>query len=325
MSHSISALQEDLKKLQQPPFHILLVDDQPIIAAAIKQMLQDDQDFELHHCEKGTDAIRMATELKPTVILQDLVMPDMDGFQLVQYYQQLDATKDIPIIVLSSKDEAESKAKAFEKGANDYLVKLPNKIELLARLRYHNRTSIERMELRIALQELARISTTDALTNIANRRSFDDTFASEWKRAIRNKLPLSIALMDIDFFKQYNDNYGHQEGDECLIQVGECLKDNVQRPSDLAARYGGEEFIVLFPETECKGASSIAESLRQKIAELNIKHEFSSAAKHITVSIGVATITPHPDSSPEILLKEADTNLYKAKDSGRNQLHASCL
>ncbi|MDX8397631.1 MAG: diguanylate cyclase [Mariprofundaceae bacterium] len=265
----------------------------------------------------------MAHELHPTIILQSLVMPDIDDFELLQSYKQHESTKDTPIIVLSSSDKAVIKAKAFEMGASDYLIKLPEQIELLARIRYHNHTSIEHMELQLALQELAYISNTDGLTGIANRRSFDQRLSDEWKRSIRNNHNLSIALMDIDFFKQFNDNYGHQAGDDCLINVAQCLNDHIRRPPDLAARYGGEEFVVILPETSLQDADIVAEMLRGQIEDLNIPHAYSQACQHISVSIGVASVIPSSDLSLEQLIKAADEHLYQAKDGGRNQI-SSC-
>jgi len=268
----------------------------------------------------------MANQLRPTVILQDLVMPDMDGLKLVQYYQHLDATKNVPILVLSSREDGESKALAFETGANDYLVKLPNTIELLARLRYHNQTSIERMELHVALKELERISTTDALTNIANRRYFDDLLEKQWRLAMRNRTPISLALIDIDFFKQYNDHYGHQLGDACLTQVAHTLREIPKRPTDLIARYGGEEFVALLPDTPMDGAKKVSEALRQAIEQSNIEHHYSNIEKHLTISIGIATnIAPAATQHIESLLRIADENLYIAKKSGRNRVHSSLM
>lgn len=321
----LSGLSKQLDSLKEPPFHILLVDDQAIIAAAIRNMLKEDAHFELHHCAKGTDAIRVASELQPTVILQDLVMPDMNGLQLVKYYQRIPATQDIPIIVLSSKEDGETKAEAFEAGANDYLVKLPSKIELLARLRYHSRTRIERLELQLALKELERISTTDGLTKIANRRYFNKTLEKEWKLALRKKEPLSIALMDIDFFKQYNDHYGHQAGDDCLIQVAASLQASLNRPTDMVARYGGEEFVAIFPNTGLEGAKTMAETLRQNIQDLHVKHGYATDVGYVTVSIGVATIIPDENNHAEALLKASDDCLYVSKREGRNRIDSKQL
>ena len=319
------SLKSRLQKIKQPPFHILLVDDQKIIAAAIGKMLEDDADFELHHCDKAVSAVRMASSLKPTVILQDLVMPDMDGLQLVEYYQRVPATKDIPIIVLSSKETGETKAEAFEAGANDYLVKLPSKIELQARIRYHSRTRIERMELELTLQELERISTTDALTGIANRRVFNERLEQEWRQGLRQTSMLSIVMMDIDFFKLYNDNYGHQAGDDCLARVAQAIRAVVHRPCDLVARYGGEEFVAILPSTSQEGALLVAERMRETVANLALKHEYATDLGCVTISAGLACAVPCVNQSLEHLLRVADDCLYAAKKAGRNRVETKLL
>ncbi|MDX8411547.1 MAG: PleD family two-component system response regulator [Mariprofundaceae bacterium] len=302
------------------PYRVLLVDDQAIIAEAVRRMLGDADDLELHYCENGSEALRMAAEIMPAVILQDLVMPDVDGLDLLRFYRAFDKTRDIPVVVLSSKEEANVKAEAFARGANDYLVKLPDKIELLARLRYHTRAYIVHLERDAALRELERLSSIDGLTSIANRRSFDQTLQKEWKRCARDKKPLSLALMDVDNFKLYNDHYGHQAGDSCLQKVATAINACFHRPGDLAARYGGEEFVVILPDTPLEGAEVIADMIRQSVSDLDIEHKHAEAAKHVTISIGIACATPAPKSSPEALIKAADQALYKAKESGRNQV-----
>jgi len=299
------------------------VDDQTIIHEAVRRMLSDAKDIELHYCGEGGDALRMASEIQPDVILQDLVMPDVDGLMLVKYYRANDKTRNTPIVVLSSRDEAKTKAEAFTAGANDYLVKLPDQIEMLARLRYHAKVHIALLERNAALEELKRVSITDGLTGLYNRRHFDNTLDSEWKRARREQQPLSLVMLDVDHFKQFNDNYGHQAGDDCLVQVANALQLPLRRPVDTAARYGGEEFITILPNTPGEGALVVAEKMRQAIAALNIPHEHSSAANHVTVSLGVATTMPTKDKNMEALIKSVDTALYEAKEAGRNRSIAS--
>jgi len=178
------------------------------------------------------------------------------------------------------------------------------------------------MELQLTLKELERISTTDGLTKIANRRHFNDSLEKEWKLALRQKKELSIVLMDIDFFKQYNDHYGHQAGDDCLIQVAASLKASLNRPSDLVARYGGEEFVAIFPDTPLEGAEIMAENLRKHVQDLQLKHEYATDAGCVTISIGVATMIPDANGNAEALLKLADDGLYMAKGAGRNRIHS---
>jgi len=317
----VQTLEERIKELSTPPFRVLLVDDQAIIAAAIKMLLADADDLELIVCDKGVDAVRVASEIKPTVILQDLIMPDMSGMQLVRFYRMNEKTADIPVIVLSSKEEAEIKADAFEAGANDYLVKLPQKAELVARLRYHAKAYIEHLELHMALEEVRRLSNHDGLTDIPNRRYFDEVFIREFSRAQREQEPLSVALIDIDHFKLYNDNYGHQMGDDTLIKVAHSLHEGAHRPTDFVARYGGEEFTVIMPNTSSEGAENLLERLRIAVEKLVIQHEYSTATGCISISIGFVTIVPTADDHYEPLLKLADEALYIAKESGRNRVH----
>ncbi|MFQ5344455.1 MAG: diguanylate cyclase, partial [Mariprofundus sp.] len=261
--------------------------------------------------------------LQPDVILQDLVMPDVDGMMLVKYYHANPLTRDIPIVVLSSRDEARTKAEAFIAGANDYLVKLPDSIELLARLRYHAKVHASLLERNAALEELKRISITDGLTGLYNRRYFDETFAKEWRRAMRDQKPLSLVMLDVDHFKQFNDHYGHQDGDGCLVQVAAALQGTKCRAGDIVARYGGEEFIGIFTDTEIAGAMTVAEKIRLAVTKLNIPHHQSQTADYVTVSVGVASAIPSDDTAREALIKAADTALYRAKETGRNRVAAS--
>lgn len=160
----------------------------------------------------------------------------------------------------------------------------------------------------------------DGLTGIANRRSFDETMEKEYRRAKRTPSPLSLIMIDIDYFKPYNDLYGHQRGDQCLIDVAAALTEVLQRPSDLVARYGGEEFAIILPETNAEGAVKIGEALRSKIEKLGIEHGYSNTSKYVTVSVGVATQIPEPQTEISELIGAADRALYDAKRAGRNRI-----
>ena len=213
---------------------VLLVDDQIIIAEAIRRMLADELDIEFHFVGDAQAALATAVKLKPTVILQDLVMPTIDGFELVRQFRTHPDTQDTPVILLSAKEDPKLKAQGFNVGANDYLVKLPDRLELIARIRYHSAAYINRLQrddafrfLRESQQKLAdanielqKLAALDGLTGIANRRRFDEAIKSEWHRALRDKRPLSIMLCDIDWFKLYNDANGHLAGDLCLKSGG---------------------------------------------------------------------------------------------------------
>ena len=182
------------------------------------------------------------------------------------------------------------------------------------------RDMTDQKNAQMALQSLA---TCDGLTGIANRRAFDERLGIEWSRAARDRQPLSLLMLDVDFFKRYNDNYGHQQGDECLRKVASAMADAVFRPADLSARYGGEEFVVLMPNVSANGAAAVAERVCAAIAELGIPHAHSDVAGHVTASIGVATLQPDAGVPPESLVAAADSALYMAKDSGRNRVVVS--
>ncbi len=318
---------------------VLLVDDQAMIAEGIRRMIADEPDIRFHYCADPKKAVHEAIACKATVILQDLVMPDVDGMTLVRFYRNNPSTRDVPVIVLSSKDDPNIKSDAFDHGATDYLVKLPEKVELLARIRAHAKSYIaqkerdeafsnlrsmqeqlEKMntELSRSNRELQRLSAMDGLTGLANRRQFDTSLEVEWQRATRSSLPLSLIFADIDFFKRFNDHYGHQCGDDCLQRVANALQHSIHRPADLVSRYGGEEFVMILPETTADGAKTVADKVLAAVASLNIPHANSEAAEHVTLSIGVATLCPKEGSQPQELIETADKMLYRAKESGRN-------
>lgn len=313
--------------------NVLLVDDQAMVAEGIRRMLEDESDIDFYYCADPSNAINQALEVDATIVLQDLVMPDIDGLTLVRFFRANNLTKDVPIIVLSSKEDPKIKSDAFANGANDYLVKLPDKIELVARIRAHTKHYLMQLERDAAFfalremqkqlersnAELQRLSSLDGLTGIANRRQFDETLRREWQRAQRDSAPLSLILLDIDYFKLYNDSYGHQRGDECLKRVAHALASTISRPADLVARYGGEEFVAVLPGTDAKGAEKLAERFRRSVQALEIDHGASNAGEHVTISAGIATVIPEVDTSVDSFVESADRALYLAKEQGRNQ------
>jgi two-component system chemotaxis family response regulator WspR len=317
---------------------VLLVDDQLIIVEAVRRMLAGHPDIEFHYVTRGEDACRAALALHPTVILQDLVMPNADGFELIRAYRAQAALAEVPVIVLSAKEEARLKAHGFTVGANDYLVKLPDQLELAARIRHHSRGYISGLQrdaayrsLRASQEELARanlelqkLAALDGLTGIANRRRFDEALREEWLRGRRQKSPLSLLLCDVDFFKAYNDYLGHPAGDLCLKKVAARLTDQLKRPADLAARYGGEEFALLLPDTGPDGALLVAEGCRGALEALALPHLHSSHGV-ITMSVGLASTVPGEHMTPEDLVAQADEALYEAKRCGRNRVMVAPL
>ena len=313
---------------------VLLIDDQEKVAEWIQQALSNEEDIEFHYCQDPSKAIRLAAKINATVILQDLVMPEFDGLMMVRYFRANKESAKIPIIALSASNESSFKSDAFLLGANDYLIKLPETIELIARIRYHSQAYINQLQrdeafralkesqaqLAEANRTLEKLSSLDSLTGLANRRIFDNTLKKEWYRATRGGKFISLIMIDIDCFKLYNDHYGHQGGDSCLKKVANGLCSAIHRESDLLARYGGEEFSVILPDTDLNGAVKVAEEMLQAVKALRIEHPKSKVSDFISISIGVSAMVPQKKTEPEILVAAADQALYKAKEDGRDQV-----
>lgn len=327
------ALAEDISVAPPRRTVVLLVDDQPMVADAIRRMLLDDPNVEVHCCSEVGAALRLAHQVRPTVILQDLVMPDVDGFAILRLFRADKEVSNVPVMVLSSKEDPRDKSKAFELGASDYVVKIPDKVELLARVRAHSRSylaqlerdeafrAIEEMKKQLELQnaELQRLSTIDALTGIHNRRYFDEMLQREWRRGSRERFAVAVVLIDVDRFAAFNDRYGRHAGDECLQRIARIVAGVARRPGDVAARFGGEEFALLLPNTASEGAGVVANNLRQLVARLDIRHAASDVAEHVTLSLGVACARdPSRSASPAALLERAEEALTRAKRLGRN-------
>ncbi len=268
----------------------------------------------------------MFQQAAPDLIIMDIIMPVMDGIEAARQIRALQQQEEewVPIIFLSAKQKSEDIEKAIDAGGDDYLIKPVDQVVLNAKLRAMERIVAMRKKLQQANHALRMMSVRDGLTGIANRRYFDETLAREMKRAQRSGRPLSLIMCDIDHFKAYNDNYGHQAGDDCLKYVARTLANVSKRPGDLVARYGGEEFAIILPETNLDGAQQIAKAVHQAVEQLGLTHHYSPVADHVTISMGVATITPDRDqaikTSIRQLIKAADEALYQAKAAGRNQI-----
>ncbi|MFC5355883.1 diguanylate cyclase [Azospirillum himalayense] len=290
---------------------ILVVDDIPSNVHVLSRILKDDHD--IYFATDGAKALELAQSRLPDLVLLDIMMPGMDGYEVCSRLKADPVTRDIPVIFISAKSEVEDETYGLEVGAIDFISKPISPPIVKARVRNH-------LLLKRQTDLLRTLSFNDGLTGIANRRRFDEVFLREWRRCGRAQLSLSLIMLDVDQFKPYNDHYGHQAGDECLRAVAQLLAEQMMRPGDLIARYGGEEFVCLLPETDEDGAVQVAERLRQTVAERRMPHAVSHVADHITISLGVATARPTLDDTPERLTQLADGLLYEAKRAGRNRV-----
>ena len=289
---------------------VLLVDDQIIVAQAVHRLFAQDKDIAFHYCPSPHQALERAEALRPTVILQDLVMPDVNGLELVRMYRENPATAEIPIIVLSTKEDPVTKSHAFAEGANDYLVKLPDRIELVARIRYHSRAYR-------ALAALRDQATRDGLTAVWNRKMIFDTLEHELARAAREGTSLAVVMADLDKFKSINDTFGHQTGDAVLKQASSRLSA-AMRTYDHIGRYGGEEFLIVLPNCNGEQAKTVSERLRRSVADEPV--DALGQELHVTCSFGVAFTDTPGESNVAALVHAADGALYLAKQNGRNRV-----
>lgn len=289
---------------------ILIIDDSEINTVLLVSILEEEH--ELLNAVNGPDGIAMAIAEAPDLILLDVSMPGMDGYTVCEELKTNAQTKDVPVIFVTAMDELEDEARGLELGAIDYITKPFSPQIVQARIRNH-------LELKLARDRLMQLTMVDGLTSIPNRRQFDKVITREWQRGIRRKEPLSILLMDIDFFKQYNDLYGHLKGDDCLKQVANLIMEQMQRTTDLAARYGGEEFVCVLPETDRKGAEHVAANIIDCLNELKLEHKGSKVSSHVTISIGINTKVPEADVRIVDYIEQADKALYQAKQQGRNR------
>ncbi len=305
---------------------ILVVDDEPVNLQLVADLLEP-EGYNLTFANNGRSAIDAARTGLPTLILLDIGMPDIDGLAVCRELKQNPSTRDIPIIFVTSHEH--EVINAFDAGGVDYIHKPVHAAELRARVTVHIRLvhmldqlAFSNQKLAEANAELARLSFTDTLTGISNRRHFDGVLETEWRRGMREELPLSVLLIDVDFFKKVNDEFGHQTGDEVLREMGKLLAAHAQRGADLAARYGGEEFVLVLPGTVTADAIDQGERLRAAVEQMALPH-ILPAGRRLTISVGVATCVPAQENSATQLLADADAALYRAKSGGRNRVEAA--
>lgn len=316
---------------------LLVEDDEGHAKLVIKSFRGLENRFSLKRTANLKETREFLSQNSPDIIIADLVLPDGRGIELLTSSED-ESHFPYPLVVMTSHGDELVAVEAMKAGALDYVVKsgetlkaMPRIVErglrewghILKRRQAEEKLKSLNEELIAANKKLEQLANFDALTGVANRRCFMKTFEDEWKRAQRNNLHLSLIMIDVDFFKAYNDNNGHQAGDECLQEIASLLKNELSRPGDFLARYGGEEFIVILPGINLEGTSSVAEKLRKIVESAHIPHTVSTISDYITISLGTATIIPTNKKKPASLIAAADEALYKAKRNGRNRIEIS--
>lgn len=289
--------------------NVLIVDDEKLNQIVLTQTLAPF--YQVACVDNAQQMFDFLTKNTPDLILLDLMMPGIDGFEALQQLKANSQTQDIPIIIISASENQGAEERGFDLGANDYISKPFSQTVVQARVK--NQLLIKQKS-----DLLERLASIDGLTEIPNRRYMAEHLSKEWRRSIRSGTPLSIVLIDVDYFKQYNDIYGHQKGDECLKTIAKALSTNCQRGGDFVARYGGEEFIAVLPNSEETTALALANKLKTIVEQLNIEHTGSQIANYVTASFGVATFNQSTLTTECELITRADEALYKAKERGRN-------
>ncbi|MCG8567809.1 MAG: diguanylate cyclase [Desulfobacterales bacterium] len=321
---------------------ILIVDDRPENLLTLEQLLSCPE-LDIIRADSGPAALEKTLDHSFALILLDVQMPGMDGYETAALLRGSQRTKSIPIIfITASRKEEANVFRGYGSGAVDYLFKplephvLMSKVKIFLELhcqrllleektRQLDAKVVELETLKQELEEsntkLRRLSSVDGLTDLPNRRFFDETLQREWNRGLRTRKPLTLILADIDHFKAYNDFYGHVLGDECLKRVGQQLQETLFRDMDSVARYGGEEFVAILPETDLAGGEIVAQRMLRDIVALKLPHHPSPTVPWVTVSLGISTMVPRPESSATHLVENADRALYFSKASGRNTYH----
>lgn len=293
-----------------PRCRVLVVDDQPVNVQALYQALT--ADYQVLVATNGEQALALCESKPLDLVLLDVVMPGIDGYEVCQRLKSSAGTRNIPVIFVTSHSDTEAETRGLGVGAVDFISKPINPAVVRARVRTH-------LTLKSQADLLRQLVFIDGLTGVSNRRSFDERLLAEWQRSRRSQSSLSLAIIDVDFFKRYNDHYGHQAGDDCLRRVAQTAMAALKRPADMLARYGGEEFACILPETSSEGAFELAKQIEACIRRAAIAHADSAVDVNVTVSIGVASRKGGGDTI-EQLLGDADRQLYRAKTEGRGRV-----
>jgi len=292
---------------------LLVVDDQPANIQLLGHALALQND--VFAATSGEQALAFCRKTPPDLVLLDVMMPTMDGWEVCRQLKQDPETQNIPVIFITGHEGTAEENRCWAVGGADFVNKPINVVTLRHRVQFH-------LTMKRQTDLLRAMAFKDGLTQIANRRHFDERLLDEWRRCSRSGATLSLLLIDVDFFKRYNDHYGHPAGDESLKQVASALQASLSRPFDLIARYGGEEFACLLPETDLAGATATAVKMEQAVRQLGIAHQASDISQVLTISVGVASLRPDQDNSSASLIQQADVQLYQAKKQGRGQVCA---
>lgn len=341
---------------------ILVIDDDPIMRRLIRFSMEKDA-YEVTEAGNGQEGLEIFWQQVPDIVLLDFMMPVMNGLDFCRQLKSMVAQQNellqsketpgdpeeegystlamvshepserllssimrTPILMITALDDDESVTQAFEAGATDFIAKPINWAILRQRVKHLIQQARLYQRLEIVNEQLQRLAAIDPLTQLANRRVFDMVFERQWRLMLRNQSPLSLIFADIDYFKNYNDTYGHQAGDHCLFEVAQAIAAQVKRPTDLVARYGGEEIIVVLPDTQIADAIMLAQRIQEGVRSLKIPHKNSAVSPYVTVSLGVASVSePYQSQNRERLLAIADAALYEAKAKGRNDLVTKIL
>ncbi|WP_159783504.1 GGDEF domain-containing response regulator [Sodalinema gerasimenkoae] len=340
-----------------PQGTVLIADDERTLRMLMKRAVERDG-YESVDVSNGQDCLDHCQLQLPDLILLDAMMPKMGGFECCQRLKQQFSQNCPPILIITTLQDSDSIERAFEMGAEDFITKpihwgvlrqrirrlieahratqalqrsLAREHQLIQKLslqvleerRLASQLELTNRQLEAANARLEALANLDGLTQIANRRAFDEQLREQWQRGAQEQTYLSLLIADIDCFKPFNDTYGHQAGDDCLRRVARVISDTICRPEDLVARYGGEEFVAVLPQTGRQGALAVAQRTLEAVRRLQIPHETSQCSDRVTLSLGVASVIPDPQVTGDALLKCADRALYLAKTQGRDRVHVA--
>jgi len=324
---------------------ILIVDDIPVNLMLLEEMLQQEGYSDIYCVRSGQEALDMlasteeaeAEEKRVDLILMDVMMPGMDGIEACQRIKAQDGLRDIPVIMVTIRDDDEALAQAFAMGATDYIIKPVKEIELLARVRAALKLKRETDRRKAREQELVELTRQldsmnrrlmhmvprDSLTEVGNRRYFDEILGREWNRARREAVSLSLLMVDLDDFKKFNEAHGRDKGDECLRQVADAMNGVLKRAGDTGLRYDGDEFAIILANTPSEGALVVAHEFLEQMIALSISYEEGGICKFLTVSVGLATAEPSRGSDMQSLIIAADGARYLARVEGGNRIRVA--